>query len=61
MMITTKRSGSENTSYTNNNSSVAVLDRPVSSYSSFVGSSVKEESVEEASARMRENLQKLLN
>lgn len=60
-MITTKRSGSENTSYTNNKSSVAVLDRPVSTYSSFVGSSVKEESVEEASARMRENLQKLLN
>ena len=60
-MITTKRSGSESTSYTNNKSSVAVLDRPQSTYSSFVSSSVQEESATEASARMRENLQKLLN
>ena len=58
-MITTKRSGSS--SYSENRSSVAVLERPASTYSSFVNPSVQEESAEEASLRMRENLQKLLN
>ena len=58
-MITTKRSGS-GTSYSNRQSSTAVLEKPVSSYRNYVNAP-KEESAAEASARMRENLQKLLN
>ena len=60
-MITTKRTGSSNTSYSQSNSSVAVLDRPVSSYASFTSTTTNEETLEQANARMRENLQKLLN
>ncbi len=60
-MITTKRTGSSSTSYSQSNSSVAVLDRPVSSYASFTSDTTKEETLEQANARMRENLQKLLN
>ena len=59
-MITTKRSGTNN-SYSQSQSSVAVLERPVSSYNNFVSAPQREESTEEASLRMRENLQKLLN
>lgn len=60
-MITTKRNGSANTSYSQSNSSVAVLDRPASSYASFTSTTTNEETLEQANARMRENLQKLLN
>ena len=59
-MITTKRSGTSS-SYSQSQSSVAVLERPVSSYSDFVSAPQREESTEEANLRMRENLQKLLN
>lgn len=59
-MITTKRSGTNN-SYSQSQSSVAVLERPVSSYNNFVSAPQREESTEEASLRMRENLKKLLN
>lgn len=60
-MITTKRTGSSNASYSQSNSSVAVLDRPASSYASFTSNTTNEETLEQANARMRENLQKLLN
>lgn len=60
-MITTKRTGSSNTSYSQSNSSVAVLDRPASSYASFTSNTTNEETLGQANARMRENLQKLLN
>ena len=60
-MITTKRTGSSNTSYLDSNSSVAVLDRPASSYATFTSNTANEETLEQANARMRENLQKLLN
>lgn len=59
-MITTKRSGSE-TSFSQSKSSVAVLEKSISSRDGFVSVPAKEESAAEASARMRENLQKLLN
>ena len=58
-MIQTKRTESNTSSYYQNTSSVAVLDRPVEN--TAVQAPVQEETIEQANIRMRENLQKLLN